>query len=233
MDKDVALEKIMKCLRLSKSANEHEAAAALRQAQKLMELHRLNETDLLAAGVSESEIKAGARFKPVAWESGLATLTAKAFGCQVIFSNGWKSGSWKFIGVAANPEVAKYAFTVLLRQVKKGRVDFVKRECKRLVPSSRTRRADLFCDAWVNAVSDKLIAFAGQEGDSAAVDAYLLKTYPQLSKFTPRDRNEDRSLRNKDWDAVAAGRNAGRNADLHRGVNGQADQKRIENGAAE
>ena len=33
-DKDAILGKIRKCLRLSKSSNEHEAAAALRQAQK-------------------------------------------------------------------------------------------------------------------------------------------------------------------------------------------------------
>src|SRR5690348_8415840 len=45
-DKTRAMEKIRKCLALSKSANEHEAAAALRQAQKLMQMHDLDENDL-------------------------------------------------------------------------------------------------------------------------------------------------------------------------------------------
>jgi hypothetical protein len=35
MDRETALTKIKKCLALAKSSNEHEAAAAMRQAQKL------------------------------------------------------------------------------------------------------------------------------------------------------------------------------------------------------
>ncbi len=45
-DKQKVLDKIAKCLALSKSANEHEAAAALRQAQKLMVAHALTEEDV-------------------------------------------------------------------------------------------------------------------------------------------------------------------------------------------
>lgn len=37
MDNKTALEKIKKCLALSKSANEHEATQALKQAQALMQ----------------------------------------------------------------------------------------------------------------------------------------------------------------------------------------------------
>lgn len=44
--KDKALEKIRKCLALSKSANEHEAAAALRQAQKMMSMHGFTDDDV-------------------------------------------------------------------------------------------------------------------------------------------------------------------------------------------
>ena len=42
MNKQKALEKIKKCLALSKSANEHEAAQALKQAQALMRLHQID-----------------------------------------------------------------------------------------------------------------------------------------------------------------------------------------------
>ncbi|WP_076591991.1 DUF2786 domain-containing protein [Herminiimonas arsenitoxidans] len=227
MDKESALAKILKCLRLSKSANEHEAATALRQAQALMRQHRLDATDLLAFSVSEAAAKSGARAKPVAWECALANLTSDAFGCQIVFTSDFQSGYWKFIGVGANPQVAKYAFEVLLRQVKKSRSEFAKRECKRLVPASRTRRADLFCDAWVHAVEAKLSAFSGAENDAPAIAAYLTRTYPALKQLATRDRNADRNLRDKDWDAVEAGRASGRNAELNRGVGGQAEQKRI------
>jgi hypothetical protein len=38
---DAIIRKIEKCLALSKSSNEHEAAAALRQATKLMEAYNI------------------------------------------------------------------------------------------------------------------------------------------------------------------------------------------------
>ena len=46
------LDKIKKCLALASSANEHEAAAALRQAQKLMQAHGLTDQDVAAAQAS-------------------------------------------------------------------------------------------------------------------------------------------------------------------------------------
>ncbi|MFC0020178.1 DUF2786 domain-containing protein [Neisseria gonorrhoeae] len=41
MDKEKVLDKIKKCLALGRSANEHEAAQALRQAQALMEKYKV------------------------------------------------------------------------------------------------------------------------------------------------------------------------------------------------
>lgn len=52
MNHENILRKIQKCLALSKSANEHEASVALRQAQKLMELHNVSEEGLLLADVT-------------------------------------------------------------------------------------------------------------------------------------------------------------------------------------
>src|SRR5882724_10574426 len=46
VDKGRILDKIRKCLALSKSANEHEAAAALRQAQKMMQANGLTEDEV-------------------------------------------------------------------------------------------------------------------------------------------------------------------------------------------
>ena len=49
MNREDALKKIKKCLALSRSANEHEAAVALRQAQHLMREHGLREQDVSLA----------------------------------------------------------------------------------------------------------------------------------------------------------------------------------------
>lgn len=42
-DMQTIIDKISKCLALSKSANEHEAAIALRQAQALMQKYKISE----------------------------------------------------------------------------------------------------------------------------------------------------------------------------------------------
>ena len=55
MDKEKILDKIKKCLALSKSANEHEAAQALKQAQALMEKHEVNAVDIALSEVSEQK----------------------------------------------------------------------------------------------------------------------------------------------------------------------------------
>jgi hypothetical protein len=223
MDKDTALEKIKKCLNLARSGNEHEAAAALRQAQKLMETHRVSETEVSALGVRESLARAGATRNPTAWETGLASTVAEAFGCSLIFLGG--VGRWSFIGVGPAAEIAQYAFTVLYKQLRRQRALFIKTQCKRLVPASKTRRADLFCDAWVRAVASKAAALAGEEADQGAIAAYKALHYSQTATTNATNRNEDRKLRDKDWDAVAAGRKAGQAARLNHGV-GQEDAPR-------
>lgn len=56
MDKNTAIDKIKKCLALSKSDNPHEAAAALRQAQKLMALYKVDALDVSLADVTEETV---------------------------------------------------------------------------------------------------------------------------------------------------------------------------------
>ncbi len=58
MDREAVLKKIKKCMALSGSANEHEAAAALRQARALMEKFNLSAETVLASTVGESRVKA-------------------------------------------------------------------------------------------------------------------------------------------------------------------------------
>lgn len=219
MDKQSAIEKIRKCLALAKSANEHEAAAALRQAQALMRKYGVEDGDILTADVSEARAKAGAKTKPVKWESQLSSAVADAFGCRKIFVQEWAAGYWTFIGCGPAAEVASYAYTVLMRQLRRARREYQQTHCKRLVPASRTRRADLFCEAWVYAVRRQIQSFAGTPANHDALDAYMAKEYPDLGSLEPRDRQAGKNLRNGDVDAREAGWNAGRNAQLNHGVN--------------
>ena len=218
------LDKIKKCLALSASSNEHEAGAALRQARKLMEAHGITDLDIQAAEAEERRAKAGAKSNPANWETGLAVKVGDAFGCRVIFSSGFwnRQGEWCFIGCGVAPEVAHYAFTVLHRQAKRARDEHIKAKLKRCNVATKTRRADLFSEGWVLSVVDTIVAFAGNDQQASAIDAYMAKNHPSLRNLKARDRNDGRKLREHEYDDYAAGSRSGRDAQINRGVGGHA-----------
>ncbi|WP_334158678.1 DUF2786 domain-containing protein [Oryzomicrobium sp.] len=225
------LDKIKKCLALSASSNEHEAEAALRQARKLMEAHGITDLDIQAAEAEECRAKAGAKSNPANWETMLAAKVGEAFGCRVIFSNGYfwdEKGEWCFIGCGAAPEVAHYAFTVLHRQAKRSREEHIKAKLKRCKVATKTRRADLFSEGWVRSVVGTIAAFSGNDQRAAAIDAYMAKHHPNLSNLKPRNRNDGRKLRDHEYDDYDAGSRSGRNAQLNHGIGGTASPLALE-----
>lgn len=225
-NRDVILEKIRKCMALAEAGSEHEAAAALRQAQKLMEIYQVSNAEMLAAGVKDARSKAGAISKPSSWEDSLAWHVAKAFGCRLIFSASWQQGWWVFIGVAPASEISAFSFDVLLRQALRARREFIdvslKRSKKR---TTKTRRADLFSHGWVHTACAQVCPLTPTEGAEEAIEAYMQLKHPNLEQLSTVDRNTGRNLSEKDLDAFHAGRRAGHDAQLHRGVG--ANQPRL------
>ena len=221
-DKDTIIAKIKKCLSLAKSSNEHEASAALRQAQKLKQQHGISDIDIEHADVQEERARAGAAVKPPRWESGLASLVAAAFGCRTIFSYGLMSGihHWNFVGIAPAAAITRYAFEVLFRQVRRARAHHIKTALKRCGPTNRTRRADLFCEGWVVAATDLVERFAVGEEQRAKIAGYLSAKHNNLSSLASNDRNAGRNLSERDCGDLKAGHRAGRDAQLNRGVGG-------------
>lgn len=222
-----AITKILKCLALSKSANEHEAAIALGQAQALMKKHELEDLDILAAEASERAARSGAKKTPAHWEEHLAFLVSRAFGCQIVFQSGRGWGAkadWLFIGYGPAPEIAGYAFEVLYRQAKAARSDYIKGALKRCKAPNKTRRADLFSDGWVNGVSHRVASLATTPHQSAAIEAYVARRFGNLQTLESRDRSDGKSLKDWHYRDLTAGRMQGRNAQLHRGV-GPADEQ--------
>lgn len=222
------IDKIRKCLALSKSANEHEAAAALRQAQKLMAANSVTVDDIQAAEVSEHAAKSAATAKPAVWEALLANKIARAFGCELIFARPWlqRTAEYRFIGCGSAPEVAGYAFSVLQRQARSARQEYIKTQLKRCKSATKTRRADLFSEGWVTAVAGKISAFAGTESESAAIQCYMAKHHKKLGSLDPRDRNKHNQSTTAAMD-YASGRISGKNAQLNRGVGGVDQRKAL------
>lgn len=119
MDKEKALARIKKCLALSKSPNEHEAAAALRQAQKLMQAHGITEEDVDGSTVISDFVDHDdynyARRKPLIVLA-VVKLMREAFAVESVWE---KSPSGKhrirYFGEQAGVMLACHAHTVVYR----------------------------------------------------------------------------------------------------------------------
>ena len=223
MDKETALAKIKKCLALAKSDNPNEAAAAMRQAQKLMESFGLRDVDVAMAEVGETRCAARTQ-SHAAWESMLAQAISNAFGVTHFFSKSFShwiaSGpSYKaeviFVGVGSASEVASYAWNVLSRQCAKSRAAYIKKQPNRCKSSTLTARGDAFANGWVIGVRDKLQAFAGTAHQRELLQAYMKERHPDLKTFTPADRQTGRNVSEND---LINGFRDARNAQLHHGV---------------
>ncbi|MGO2713230.1 DUF2786 domain-containing protein [Pseudomonas helleri] len=217
MNHNKALEKIKKLLRLAASDNPHEAAAAMRQARALMEKYRLEESDVHLSDVYECAARSGSKITPPQWEANLVGAVSQAYACKVLFMSG--IGEWRFIGELA--ELASYTMTLLLRQVRQSRRDFISTQLKRCKPATKTKRADVFCSAWVSAVRKQVMAFAGKDEPSQAMVAYMLKNHADTEKLDCRDRNANKSNGMRSTTDALYGIIAAGDVRLNHGVNGQ------------
>lgn len=165
------MDKIRKLLALSESSNEHEAAAAMRQARKLMDKHQLSSVDseVFAAGCTTIASKSVRHPK---WESDLASMVGDAFGCSSYLGY----HRVRFVGPHGMTEVAGYTFNVLLRQLRRAK-DAALDEYRWLTASEKRQLGRSFAEAWVHAVWSKVDEFAAPltEHQRAAHSEYLKK----------------------------------------------------------
>lgn len=225
MNRDDALKKIRKCLALGRSAEPHEAAAAMRQAQKLMTEFQVGERELRLVDVREA--RTPARSTAVnQWETMLVALISDAFGCEhfsEIVGRYNDAGNWErkrthvFVGLDAAPEVAAYAFDVLARQCAKARLAHIAKQPRNCKPITKTARGDTFAKGWVYGASEKVHAFAQPEETKALLLTYLQEKHPELKAVKPRDTA---AKRRQAYGHLAAGVRAGEKAELNRGVGG-------------
>ena len=229
MNREDALKKIKKCLALSRSANEHEAAAALRQAQSLMREHGLREQDVSLADVAEVKVKACSTAAN-AWELRLVRVIAEAFGCETFgqlsghyngAGNFVRTRHWVFVGMHSAPAVAGYACEVLARQCAKARLAHIGKQPKNCKPITKTARGDAFAMGWVLGAERLVERFAQPEADKALLITYIEQQHGELEEGKVRNTAKARKT---DWGHYSAGHLSGENAQLHRGVGGTAAQ---------
>jgi hypothetical protein len=234
-NKDRIIRRIKKCLALSESDNEHEATNALRQAHRLMERHGI---DIEETRQPEYEVldksdgkKARSNFtKP---EMTLFTIVGELFGCSVYTSDGWPV----YIGIAPAPEIAEYAATSLLRQLRQNRQEAFKEleaqieaqmGCK--VSGSGKREFNRsYGMTWVLAVHKQVQAFAQSITDStkAQHEAALWKHLGIQGEVKHRSNGRSRNQTFVGRYAEQQGALDGKHAKLSHGVNEGPTQARI------
>lgn len=236
IDKAKALERIRKCLALAGSSEPHEAAAALRQAKALMEKYGISDLEASLSDIGELECKSSGKSTIPMWEATLAKAVGEALGCRVMHRAGrcagqsyvrpylsaqrhyyrpyYENGRLFFIGAGPRPEIARYAFETLRRQLRKARKEYLRRVGR------NPKRVDAFVLGWVVAVQQKVEALAAPLTELERVDAAIAARHGKTEETAKLGK--DRSgLLDGDKDAVrdaTRGMAAGRDIDLHSGI---------------
>lgn len=233
-----AIRKIKHCLALSKSSNEHEAAAAMRQAKKLMDKYRLSETDIHLSDVGRADAAAAkARLKP--WEVSLACAVAEAFNCKTVIHTTYTDAGLRrkliyFVGVSPAQDIACYAYESLHSKVTYDRRQYIRHIKQQKLSSRHTSatRGDHFADSWAQAVWSKLEALKpspdmqSDETESKALVAVAARENELVDAYLKKDGVKDgRKARDLDIDPYDAmnGHRKGREAELNHGVGNTGD----------
>lgn len=206
--------KIAKCLNLANSDNPNEAQVAKRQAEALMKKYSLTSADVAASTINQQQLKATHRYQLPVYLADLSYVIAKAFGCETTVTVGNKhwGSTLRFFGVGIKPELCAYTYSVLRRQLLKDRTVY-RNSLSRYKPTNRTRKADLFCEAWVVKVASQVSEFAGTEQEKAAIAAY----HEQRGTKIIEDTRKGAEFKDKsDYSAWLAGHTAATEVSLHK-----------------
>lgn len=220
------LRKIKKCLALSQSSEPNEAAAAMRQAQKLMSMYGVEALDLARDEIDEAEVKSKVSVSRIKdWELALLNTVAKAFGCQLMWRSSHSQsrdvfGKYILIGVKAQVQLAQYTADVMTRKLVKARGQFVQ-TLPEMGRWHKTREADGFCHGWVAAVKRTVVEFAVPD-ETKRLILEKIEAVSGKRKANVQDRSGSE-------DGAAAGYRAGRSESIHRPINEVAKLKLTHN----
>lgn len=223
MDKKKVLDKIKKCLALGQSANEHEAAQALKQAQALMEKYEVNAADIALSQVSEQKADRKMAFKLADWQWSVANMIADIFGCQSY----QRGKTMMFYGIGNRAEISAYAFDVVYRQISADRRKFLK-NCRARKQAHRTYLADQFCNGWIMGAWKTVKKFEMSDEEKAVMDRYAKKEHSDIVEAKTRDaKSSILQGSTMEYEALAQGMESGKQVQLHHAMNGTDGVKQI------
>ena len=169
MTDDKTLDKIKKMLVLGKDSDSAESATALKMAAKLMKKHNLSQTDITLSDINEVRVKSKFSVsKPKSHEVAVYRIVEKAFGVRMYFvpAQSWEQDNWgryTMVGPTDQLAIAEYTVQVLIRNMVKARIDFLKTVPSMLSRSERSAEGDTFARHWANAIARMVHEFANPD----------------------------------------------------------------------
>jgi len=222
MDRATALRKLKACLALSKSPEAHEAAAAMRQAQKLMEQYGLEEDDVQQAQYGSEKVSCPiqANVKLPAHLSYLVRLITTAFGVTAVVETETrvsdKSYAIRYFGPLGRIQLAAYTHTVIYRAMNLAWTKHLKEHPQ--LRGERGARSGFFI-GWIQAIQEQITALAMTDEEKERTA--LVKSNHYGNSLVKTKVSSTRVA----GDALAAGLAAGTGFALHRPM--QADKLKI------
>ena len=215
IDRDKALDKIRKCLALGKSSNEHEAAAALRQAQKMMAAHGLTEEDIGLTEFAYETIVTDYEFgkkKPLIVVA-VINVVQHALGVEAVMGAQPKGRhlmhTVRYFGPRARAAMATHAHQVMYRACGRAWQAYLEQN-----PSMRGvigARAS-FYHGWCSSVISKVQALAMSKEEVEMIAKKKQQTYGGELKTAKL------GTKTIDGELMGEGARAARDFDLHRPV---------------
>lgn len=215
MDRQQAIEKIRKCLALAESANEHEAAAAMRHARKLMDKFNLD-LDENFFELKEQLIDTEFSRAP-AWFQGLGATIGSAFGCSFYVGR----NKAYFVGPGVSSDTAGYCLNVVNRILHQKRKEFLNLPKVKYCSSADKRMMSTgFCEGFVIGVTNAIKDFADpQSPDIAAQHAnYMAAAMNKTVHDSTTKSSLEKNLNAKNAFAARHGIEHGNEVKIHQAV---------------
>ena len=201
MDHTKIIDKIRKLLSLSKSDNEHEAAAAAAKAHELLSRYNLSMSDVPDQNNAQAATTASSKTRQrlEKWAFTLAWDTAYAFDCKYWHQAG--DSRTVFVGVGADPEVCSWTYSYLYKTLLRMGSAYLRGPCRRLRTSKSRREArESYLRGVVRVVATRL---AEQKKQSPITESALVPVKRQAIQDAMPDNLRTRNfkplkLRNRD-----------------------------------
>jgi hypothetical protein len=183
---DKIKDRIKKLFALSKSSNANEAALALGMAQKLMDEFGVKRNEVGEFEILKESVRGNSGQHPTKYESHLIKSIADSFGCELAYGVVKKvpkafydfdyyeyEYGHIFVGMEHRVKIATFVSDVLLRKLKRARLEYVKTLNRVRIRGNKIKRADDFCLGWVYTVVSKLHEYTNTPDEQTAIDDFV------------------------------------------------------------